>query len=87
MPHHKVSHSPSVGYTISLLHRFPGGTRTVSPVARYVLATVLPYHPPEVLPLRLDIGTSCCLHPERKGSAFGLNSIEATEWFTFVTAR
>src|SRR3954471_18193997 len=33
------------GYTISLLHRFPSGARTVSPVARHVLATVLSLPP------------------------------------------
>src|SRR5262249_3412556 len=36
------------GYTAALLHRFLGGTRTVSPVARHVLVTVLPLTtPPE----------------------------------------
>src|SRR3954452_992846 len=71
--------SPSIdfpvfaGYTISLLHRFPSGARTVSPVARHVLATVLSLPPRRSdLPLRSDCGTSCCLRPEPKGSAFGL---------------
>src|SRR6266850_4672316 len=36
------------GYTTDLLHRCLGGTRTVSPVARHVLVTVLPLTtPPE----------------------------------------
>ena len=32
----------------TLLHRFLGGTRTISPIARHVLVTELPYHPAEV---------------------------------------
>src|SRR5262245_57818382 len=34
------------GYTTDLLHRFLGGTRTVSPVARHALVTVLPLTTP-----------------------------------------
>src|SRR5262249_16873579 len=42
-----VSRLPGVtGYTTDLLHRFPDGTRTVSPVAQHVLVTVLPLTTP-----------------------------------------
>src|SRR5215831_5360172 len=57
----------------TLLPPFPGGTRTVSPVAQHALATVLPL-PPRRSEMRLqpDCLIACCLRLEQKGSAFGL---------------
>jgi hypothetical protein len=72
----------------TLLHRFLAGTRTVSPVARHALVTVLP-----LPPRRSDIShqsaceTSCCLRPTIEGSAFGVIPVEATCGFTLVAAR
>ena len=61
------------GYTISVLHQFPSGTKTVSPVARHVLATVLSLPPRRSdIPPRSDCGLPWCLRPQTKGSAFGL---------------
>src|ERR1700693_5490926 len=71
--------SPSIAFPVSsvirptLLHRFLDGARTVSPVARHVLVTVLP------LPPRRSVMTSrsahvmpCCLRLEAEGSASGV---------------
>ena len=65
-----VSRFPGVaGYTA---HRLLDGTRTVSPVARHVLATVLSLPPRRsVLPPRSAHGRPCCLRPEPEGSASG----------------
>ena len=71
--------SPFVAFPVApvirptLLHRFLDGTRTVSPVARHVLVTVLP-----LPPRRSDLSRrSVCdmpwsLRPTIKGSAFGV---------------
>jgi hypothetical protein len=70
------------------LHRFPGGTRTVSPVAQHVLVTVLPLPPRRSDMTRRSVcAILCCLRPTTEGSAFGLFSVEATRGFTFVAAR
>jgi hypothetical protein len=68
--------SPSADFPVfpvmrpTFLHRFLDGSRTVSPVARHALVTVLP------LPPRRSVMTSrsahvmpCCLRPEPEGSA------------------
>ena len=61
------------GYTPDLLHRLLDGTRTVSPVARHALVTVLPLTtPPEWQTASSARGLSCCLRPEREGSASGI---------------
>jgi len=87
--------SPSADFPVSpviqptFLHRFLDGTRTASPVAWHALVTVLP-----LPPRRSDVSqqsacdTSCCLRPDREGSASGsLFSDEATCGFTCVVAR
>ena len=55
------------------LHRFRDGARTVSPVARHALITVLSL-PPRRRDLRRRPGClmSCCLRPGPRDSAFGL---------------
>src|SRR5215472_1105974 len=61
------------GYTIARSTGFPDGTKTVSPVARHVLATVLSLPPRRSdIPLQSDCGMPCCLRPEGKGSTSGL---------------
>ena len=68
---------------------FLGGTRRVSPVARYVLVTVLPLPPrrSDSSP-RSARDMPCCLRPEEGGSASGsLFCFEATYGFTCVAAR
>src|SRR5262245_7696802 len=76
------------GYTTTLLHRFPGGTRTVSPVAQHALVTVLSLPPRRSdMPPRSVRAMPCCLRPTLEGSAFGLFPVEATSGFTRVTAR
>ena len=70
------------------LRRFLGGTRTVSPVARHALVTVLPLPPRRSDITRRSVcAIPCCLRPTTEGSAFGLFSVEATRGFTFVAAR
>ena len=68
---------------------FLGGTRRASPVARYVLVTVLSLPPRRSgMSPRSARDMSCCLRPERGGSASGSKfCFEATCGFTFVTAR
>ena len=57
----------------TFLQRFPVGTRTVSPVARHVLVTVLPLPPRRSnIPHQSVCETSCCLRPTIVGSAFGV---------------
>jgi hypothetical protein len=54
----------------TLLHRWLGGTRTVSPVARHVLATVLSLPPCRSdMPPRSARGRPCCFRPTLEGSA------------------
>jgi hypothetical protein len=56
----------------TFLQRFLAGTRTVSPVAWHVLATVLPLPPRRSnIPHQSVCETSCCLRPNIEGSAFG----------------
>jgi len=56
----------------TLLHRFPDGTRTVSPVAQHALVTVLPLPPRRSdTPRQSACAVPCGLHPTLKGSAFG----------------
>ncbi len=57
----------------TLLHRFPDGTRTASPVSQHILVTVPP------LPPRRSESThqsgfvdSCCLRPNRASSSSGV---------------
>ena len=72
----------------TLLHWFPNGTRTVSPVAQHVLVTVLPLLPRRSdMPRRSVCAMPCCLRPTLESSAFGANFVEATYGFTFVAAR
>ena len=60
------------GYTASLLRRFRGGTRRVSPVAQRVLVTVLSLSPRRsVSPRQPDCDDPCCLRPMIEGSASG----------------
>ena len=60
------------GYTANLLHRFLGGTRTASPVARHALVTVLPLPPRRSdVSHRSGCDTPCCLRPNTEGSASG----------------
>src|SRR5438128_994087 len=68
--------SPSADFPVfpviwpTLLHRFLGGARTVSPVARHALATVLPLPPRRsVMTFRSAHVMPCCLRPQREGSA------------------
>src|SRR5467141_3513326 len=76
------------GYTTDLLHLLLDGTRTVSPVARHALVTVLPLTtPPEWQAASSARDLSCCLRPEAEGSASGVNFVEATTGFTCVAAR
>src|SRR4029450_8797987 len=77
-----VSRFPGVtGYTTDLLHRCLGGTRTVSPVARHALVTVLPLTtPPEWQPASSARGLSCCLRPEGEGSASGIIFCRGHHW-------
>src|ERR1700693_2206529 len=70
--------SPSIAFPVlpvircTLLHRFLDGTRTVSPVARHALVTVLSLPPRRSdMPLRSVCAISCCLRPTKAGSAFG----------------
>jgi len=61
------------GYTTDLLHRLLDGTRTVSPVARHALVTVLPLTtPPEWQAASSARDLSCCLRPEPESSASGV---------------
>ena len=61
------------GYTTYLLHRFLDGTKTVSPVARHVLATVLSLPPRRSGTPRPSVcAMPCCLRPNLTGSAFGV---------------
>ena len=77
-----VSRFPGVtGYTTDLLHRCLGGTRTVSPVARHALVTVLPLTtPPEWQAASSARALSCCLRPEREGSASGIILYRGHHW-------
>ena len=68
--------SPSADFPVfpvirpTLLHRFLDGSRTVSPVARHALVTVLPLPPRRSdMPLRSARVMPCCLRPEPEGSA------------------
>src|SRR3989442_401591 len=71
----------SAGYTTDLLHRLLDGTRTVSPVARHALVTVLPLTtPPEWQAASSARGLSCCLRPEREGSAPGIIFCRGHHW-------
>ena len=77
--HYWLTISPSVAFPVlpvirpTLLHRFLDGARTVSPVARHVLATVLSLPPRRSdTPPRSVCAMSCCLRPTIEGSAFGL---------------
>ena len=70
--------SSSIAFPVSpvirctLLHRFPSGTWTVSPVAQHALATVLSLPPRRSdMPLRSVCAMPCCLRPAIEGSAFG----------------
>jgi len=70
--------SPSADFPVSpvirltLLHRWRGGARTVSPVARHALVTVLSLPPRRsVVTSRSAHVTPCCLRPEPEGSASG----------------
>src|SRR2546426_2839087 len=61
------------GYTTDLLHRWLDGTRTVSPVARHALVTVLPLTtPPEWQAASSPRDLLCCLRPEPQCSGSGL---------------
>jgi len=71
--------SPSADFPVfpviwpTLLHRFLGGARTVSPVARHALVTVLPLTtPPEWQAASSARDLSCCLRPEPESSASGV---------------
>ena len=69
------------GYTTDLLHRCRGGTRTVSPVARHALVTVLPLTtPPEWQAASSARDLSCCLRPEGEGSASGIIFCRGHHW-------
>jgi len=72
----------------TLLHRFLDGTRTASPVAQRILATVLPLPPRRSESTRRSgFVDPCCLRPNRESSASGVKSFEATYGFTCVAAR
>jgi len=71
--------SPSTAFPVApvirstLRQRFLAGTRTVSPVARHVLVTVLPLPPRRsAVSHRSVCETSCSLRPTIVGSAFGV---------------
>src|ERR1700724_3997228 len=67
--------------TTDLLHRWLDGTRTVSPVARHALVTVLPLTtPPEWQTASSARGLSCCLRPEGEGSASGIIFCRGHHW-------
>src|ERR1700694_3405555 len=58
-----------------------GGTRTVSPVARHALVTVLPLTtPPEWQAASSARDLSCCLRPEPEGSASGIIFCRGHHW-------
>jgi len=70
--------SPSADFPVlpvirpTLLHRFLDGTRTVSPVARHALVTVLSLPPRRsAMTFRSAHVMSCCFRPEPGGSASG----------------
>jgi hypothetical protein len=69
------------GYTTELFHRLLDGTRTVSPVARHALVPVLPLTtPPEWQAASSARALSCCLRPEREGSASGIILYRGHHW-------
>ena len=62
-------------------HLIADGTRTVSPVARHAVVTVLPLTtPPEWLAASSARDLSCCLRPEREGSASGIIFCRGHHW-------
>src|SRR5205823_5490329 len=69
-----------------LLHRFPDGARTVSPVAQHVLVTVLSLTtPPECHAASVSVRRAMLPSPRRRG--FDLQTyffVEATAGFTCV---
>src|SRR5947209_20388941 len=76
--------SPSTAFPVApvirstLLQRFTVGTRTVSPVTRHVLVTVLPLPPRRSNILHQSVcETSCCLRPTIVTSAFRFILIDA----------
>ena len=77
-----VSHFPGfAGYMTTLLHRFRGGTRTVSPVAWPALVTVLSLMPRRnVSSLQSVCDDSCCLRPTDGGSASGAREFRGHLW-------
>ena len=61
-----------LGYTVSLLRRFRGGTRRVSQVAQHDLVTVLSLPtPPKCFVASVNCDAPCCLRPKSEGSGFG----------------
>src|SRR5215472_16254517 len=82
--------SPSADFLVSpvirptLLQRLLAGARTVSPVARHVLATVLPLPPRRsVLPHRSARDRPCCLRPTLESSASGVIFCRGHLWVHF----
>ena len=77
------------GYTTDLLHRFLDGTRTVSPVARHVLVTVLPLTtPPEWQAASVSLRpVHAAFAPTQRARPPELFFVEATTGFTCVAAR
>jgi len=70
------------------LRRFRDGTRRASPVARCILAIVLPLPPRQSVPPHRSVGdVPCCLRPINRGSASEVKSFGVTCAFTFVTAN
>ena len=62
------------GYTTDLLHRLLDGTRTVSPVARHALVTMLPLTtPPEYQTASVSPRSAMLPSPHRRG--LGLRSL------------
>ena len=56
----------------TLLRRFRGGARRVSPVDSHVLVTVLPLRPRRRVPSKPEEDGTCCLRPQLAGSASGI---------------
>ena len=79
--------SPSADFPVlpvirpTLLHRLLDGARTVSPVARHVLATVLSLPPRRSdVPHRSARVMPCCLRPNLEGSASGVHLFRGHLW-------
>src|ERR1700720_3700257 len=76
------------GYTTDLLHRWLDGTRTVSPVARHALVTVLPLTtPPECQTVSVSPQPVMLPSPREGGLGLRGHFVEATTGFTCVAAR